>query len=157
MKKLILIALLIVGCDTSTEPAGYVVTSSSIPEGGTVLRNSGLIIQFNSYLPESFFEADTIIKEIIDTDNTYCILDPCSGNSFHTFLFNEFCNKKVMTIDIQPEENAWIDTIEYDGLKYLKEMENHSNIILLLSWVDYDDLSLQLLKTLKKSKKRMVN
>ena len=29
----------------------------------------------------------------------YLIIDPCSGNSFHTFLFKTFCNKEVITID----------------------------------------------------------
>ena len=65
------------------------------------------------------------------------IVDPCSGNSFHTFLFNRYLLMSVITIDIQPEENAWIDTIEGDGLSYIKNMKNHSNKILFLSWIDY--------------------
>ena len=65
------------------------------------------------------------------------IVDPCSGNSFHTFLFNKYLSMPVITIDIQPEENAWIDTIECDGLSYIKNMKNHSNKILFLSWIDY--------------------
>ena len=46
-------------------------------------------------------------------------------------------NYPVITIDIQPEFNAWIDTIEDNGLDYIKKMENHNNKILLLSWIDY--------------------
>ena len=65
------------------------------------------------------------------------IIDPCSGNSFHTFLFNKFLNYHVITIDIQPEYNAWVHTIEDDGLNYIKKMENHNDKILLLSWIDY--------------------
>ena len=42
------------------------------------------------------------------------------GNSFHTFLFHEFCKKDVITIDIQKEKDAWIKTIECDGLDYIK-------------------------------------
>ena len=49
------------------------------------------------------------------------IIDPCSGNSFHTFLFNKFLNYNIITIDIQPENNAWVDTIEHDGLDYIKK------------------------------------
>jgi len=79
------------------------------------------------------------------------LIDPCSGNSFHTFLFSTFCDREVITIDIQPEENSWIETLEADGLSYLKNMNNHSNKILLLSWIDYTgkELSYNLLKSFK--------
>ncbi len=49
---------------------------------------------------------------------------------------------RVITIDIQPEENAWIDTIEDDGLNYILNMENHSDKILFLSWIDYTNYEL---------------
>ena len=65
------------------------------------------------------------------------VVDPCSGNSFHTFLFNKYLMMPVITVDIQPEENAWIDTIEGDGLSYITNMENHADKILFLSWIDY--------------------
>jgi hypothetical protein len=64
------------------------------------------------------------------------VVDPCSGNSFHTFLFNKYLMMPVITVDIQPEENAWIDTIEGDGVSYITNMENHANKILFLSWID---------------------
>jgi hypothetical protein len=87
-----------------------------------------------------------LLNDIYDTIQTYlkdiCIIDPCSGNSFHTFLFNNFLNIPVITIDIQPEENAWIETIEYDGLEYIKNMEEHNKKILLLSWIDYTNYEL---------------
>lgn len=79
-------------------------------------------------------DIDTIINNYISNG---IIIDPCSGNSFHTFLFNKFLNYPVITIDIQPEFNAWIHTIEDNGLDYIKKMENHNNKILLLSWIDY--------------------
>ena len=82
-----------------------------------------------------------LLNDIYETIKGYlknsCIIDPCSGNSFHTFLFNNFFNVPVITIDIQPEENAWIETIEYDGLEYIKNMKEHEKKILLLSWIDY--------------------
>ena len=76
------------------------------------------------------------------------IIDPCCGNSFHTFIFNEFCNKNVITIDIQPEELPWIETIEQDGLEFIKNY-NSSEDCLLLSWVDYDELTYGLLTNFK--------
>lgn len=94
------------------------------------------------------FEINKIICEIVPNG---IIIDPCSGNSFHTFLFKTFCNREVITIDIQPEENAWIKTLEQDGLEYLKNMKIHDNKILILSWIDYTgkELSYNLLKSFK--------
>ena len=94
------------------------------------------------------FEINKIIGEIVPNG---IIIDPCSGNSFHTFLFKTFCNREVITIDIQPEENAWVETIEQDGLEYLKNMKIHDNKILILSWIDYTgkELSYNLLKSFK--------
>jgi hypothetical protein len=79
------------------------------------------------------------IKNVIGKygNSNKTILDPCSGNSFHTFLFNNYLKMNVITIDIQPEENAWIETIEDDGLEFIKKMENHDDKILFLSWIDY--------------------
>ena len=79
-------------------------------------------------------DINTVINKYLPNGT---IIDPCSGNSFHTFLFNKFLNYNIITIDIQPEPNAWVDTIEDDGLDYIKKIENHSNKILLLSWIDY--------------------
>lgn len=92
------------------------------------------------------------INKIIDTYVPNGILvDPCSGNSFHTFLFNQICKREVITIDIQPENNAWIKTITCDGLEYIRKMDNHKNKILLLSWIDFthNELSYNLLKSFK--------
>ena len=87
-----------------------------------------------------------ILTDIYNTIDKYqtniSIIDPCSGNSFHTFLFNNFLNIPVITVDIQPEEDAWIETIEGDGLEYLKNIKDHSNKVLLLSWIDYTKLDL---------------
>ena len=60
MKKLLLIILLIVGCDETRELA---VINSNISEGDTVSISSGLIIKFTLNPSESFFQADEIIKE----------------------------------------------------------------------------------------------
>ena len=101
-----------------------------------------------SVLPkELLFTINDILEELV---GDYTIFDPCSGNSFHTFLFNEFCNKNVITIDIQKENDAWIDTIECDGLEYMKHnISNFNNMVLLLSWIDYDNLTTSLIKNFK--------
>lgn len=70
------------------------------------------------------------------------LIDPCSGNSFHTFLFHQFCQRSVITIDIQPEPNAWIKTISADGLVYLRELDNHQDKVLILSWIDFTQFRL---------------
>ena len=93
------------------------------------------------------FEIDFILNSHI---NNYTLIDLCSGNSFHTFLFNNFCNRNVITVDIQVEECAWIYTIENEALDYLKnKITNFEDKILLLAWTDYDDLSISLLKNFK--------
>ena len=97
---------------------------------------------------ELLIDINTIIEKYVPNG---ILIDPCSGNSFHTFIFNQFTNREVITIDIQPEENAWIETIEADGLEFLEKMENHSNKILLLSWIDFtkNELPYNLLKSFK--------
>ena len=91
------------------------------------------------------------INELLESYiNNYILIDPCSGNSFHTFLFHEFCKKDVITIDIQKEKDAWIKTIECDGLDYIKnDIIDFSDKVLLLSWIDYDELTTNLLKNFK--------
>ena len=93
------------------------------------------------------FEIDTILNSHI---NNYTLIDLCSGNSFHTFLFNNFCKRNVITVDIQIEKNAWIETIENDALYYLKNyVKKFEDKILLLAWTDYDNLTFSLLKNFK--------
>ena len=96
-----------------------------------------------------------LLNDIYDTIKGFItdiiIIDPCSGNSFHTFLFNNFLNLSVITIDIQPEDNSWIETIEGDGLEYMENIKNYKNKVLLLSWIDYTkfDLPYNLLNNFK--------
>ena len=79
------------------------------------------------------------------------IIDPCCGNSFHSYLFTEFCDLKSISIDIQNEPNSWIDIIENDAIEYLKDVDNSKidNYILILSWIDYEELGLKLLDLYK--------
>ena len=93
------------------------------------------------------YEIDTLVSLYVPN---YVLIDPCSGNSFHTFLFHHFCKREVITIDIQSEEEAWIHTIECDGLSYMKNnIETYKDKVLLLAWIDYDNLTVGLLRTYK--------
>lgn len=90
------------------------------------------------------YEIDTIVALYVPN---YVLIDPCSGNSFHTFLFHQFCKRNVITIDIQIEDKAWIDTIECDGLSYMQhKIQTYDDKVLLLAWIDYDDLTVGLLR-----------
>ena len=53
-------------------------------------------------------------------------------------------------MDIQKEKDAWITTIECDGLDYIKNnIIDFSDKVLLLSWIDYDKLTTNLLKNFR--------
>ena len=73
------------------------------------------------------------IYNIIKQDCTR-VLDPCCGNSFHTYLFENFTPLDCLSYDIQDEENSWTKITEQDGLLALKEIKDHkkylSNIIM---------------------------
>lgn len=127
----------------------------------TKVKNQYKFMKINNLIEEYFveifcwtvipkkllFEIDFILNSHI---NNYTLIDLCSGNSFHTFLFNNFCNRNVITVDIQVEECAWIYTIENEALDYLKnKITNFEDKILLLAWTDYDELSINLLKNFK--------
>jgi hypothetical protein len=76
-------------------------------------------------------------------------LDPCAGNGFHTYLFKTYSNLKTISVDIQKEEDAWNDIIECDGVQFLKNYDKHFETVLLLSWIDYEELCLKLLDNFK--------
>ena len=77
------------------------------------------------------------------------LIDPCCGNSFHSFLFQEFCGRPSVAVDIQPEPNPWMETISSEGIKYLNSLESHTDKILLLSWIDYGELAHRLVRNFK--------
>ena len=87
------------------------------------------------------------IEKILKSNNIFKIIDPCCGNGFHTYLLKEFCNFEVISVDIQKEKESWIDIIEEDGRKYIKNMDKNlqKEHALLLSWIDYENLCLDLL------------
>ncbi len=82
------------------------MTSSSISDGETVLINSGLIIQFNSSLPDSFFEADTIIKEI-----EIVVPDTVESNTFPLEIW-EIKDSQSFLLNNEPQ-SFWYDPNNY--------------------------------------------
>ena len=88
------------------------------------------------------------IYEII-TKYATTLLDPCCGNSFHTYLFETFMDMKCISYDIQDELNSWTTITVADGLESFNELSNHNNACLMMSWIDYDELSVKLLEKYK--------
>lgn len=79
------------------------------------------------------------------------IIDPCCGNAFHNYLLNLYLNLDILTIDIQNEENSWTPIKEIDCRKYLNNLKikDYDNSALLLSWIDYESLNIDLLNLYK--------
>ena len=88
------------------------------------------------------------LKTIYDIISKYCryLLDPCCGNSFHSYLFSTFTDMDCFSYDIQDERNSWTDITVKDGLESFSNLSDHHNVCLLMSWIDYDELSVKLLE-----------
>ena len=110
------------------------------------LKNQEEAVFIQEYFVEVFSWTALSYSLLLDMDAllsshvpNYTLVDPCSGNSFHTFLFHHFCGRSVMTVDIQPDEVPWTPTIEADGIAYVQRLSTHQNLVLFLSWVDFTD------------------
>ena len=77
------------------------------------------------------------------------LIDPCCGNGFHTYLFQQFTPISCVSIDIQDEPESWVPITVQNGLQGLKNIEHQESLGLLLSWIDYEQLCLQLLDLFK--------
>ena len=90
-----------------------------------------------------------IIADYLKTFNIKYIIDPCCGNAFHTFLFNEFTGFITTSIDNQKEPNSWLEVIEQDGVEYIKNMNEleHQRGALILSYIKEDKLACELLNS----------
>jgi hypothetical protein len=88
-----------------------------------------------------------LIESEISKLDINLIIDPSCGSAFHGFLFQKFCKFKTINLDLQNETFSWIPIIEGDGRHYLKNLNQdlHCKSALLLSWIDYEDLCLDLL------------
>ena len=114
-------------------------------------------ISENDFLKEYFVELfswSVIPKNILNSISDYInyyklngIIDPCCGNGFHSYLFKNYCDLNTFTVDIQDEPNSWLPITEKDGRVFLSELElkYHSSSALLLSWIDYESLTIDLL------------
>ena len=89
-----------------------------------------------------------ILNELFNNHKITQVLDPCAGNAFHTFLLHTKLGIDVRTVDIQNEKDSWLPIEEMDGLKLLQELSSkeHKRSALLLSWVDYESLTIKLLE-----------
>lgn len=87
------------------------------------------------------------IREYMGNTHTHYLLDPCCGNSFHTFLFDTFTGINTLSCDNQKEPESWMDITEKDGLKFLEDLNDkeHQEGALILSWIEGDDLAIKLL------------
>ena len=89
-----------------------------------------------------------IIQEYLVKYNIHSVIDPCAGNAFHTYLIKNYLHLNVMTIDIQNEPSSWTPILEKEGRLALTELTSpeHLNSALLLSWIDYESLTVDLLE-----------
>ena len=97
-------------------------------------------------LASHFYQFTNIIK--FDKININQVIDPCAGNSFHTYVIQNYLKMNVITVDIQDETYSWTPITEKDGRLALQELsvEEHQNTALLLSWIDYESLTIELLE-----------
>ena len=89
-----------------------------------------------------------IIGNTLKQNNINQVIDPCAGNAFHTFILNSKLGIDVHTVDIQNEPNSWLPITELDGRSLLKNLssQEHNKSALLLSWIDYESLTIELLE-----------
>ena len=92
-----------------------------------------------------------VLNEIIKSNEITGVIDPCCGNAFHTYLFGNVLGLNTFSVDIQDEPHSWKNIIEEDGRLFMKNLslKEHTNNLLLLSWVDYDSLTTELLDLYK--------
>lgn len=93
------------------------------------------------------YELLKIIDQEIKKYNLKLLIDPSCGSAFHGYLFQQFCKLNTVNLDLQNESFSWLPIIQGDGRHYLKllKIEQHYQSVLLLSWIDYQDLCLDFL------------
>ena len=120
--------------------------------------SSPILFDKNNFIKEYFVEIfswSVLSKKVLNDifyiikDECTTIVDPCCGNGFHTYLFENFTSMKTHTFDIQDEINSWNNLIVKNGIEAIEEIEYHDKLGLLLSWIDYDDLCIQLMEKYK--------
>ena len=121
------------------------------------IKESSIELIVKDYFVEIFswsvipFEILDMLNGIIKDNNITGIIDPCCGNAFHSYLFGSVLGLKTHTVDIQDEPNSWMDIKEIDGRLFMKDLDisEHKSSALLLSWIDYESLTIELLELYK--------
>lgn len=126
----------------------YIKDRYGVKDDSILLKEYFVEIFSWSVLPKKVLH---LIDLELNKHNIQVVIDPCCGNAFHTFLFQEYLGKEVITVDIQDEPYSWVPIIEQDGLKCMDELELgvFQKSALLLSWVDYTSLTINLVKKFK--------
>ena len=75
------------------------------------------------------------------------VVDPCCGNGFHAFLFQTFTQLDAVASDIQVEEQGWVSMSALDARTAVQNIPHPAVTALLLSWIDYQDLGMELVRT----------
>jgi len=117
------------------------------------IKNNDIDHLINEYFVEIFswsvFPKDILehLKKHITKHNLSGVIDPCCGNAFHTYLLQTELQLNTYSVDIQDEPFAWTEITEMDGRMFLKNLKpiEHQQNALLLSWVDYESLTIELL------------
>ena len=126
----------------------YIKDRYGVKDDSLLLKEYFVEIFSWSVLPKNILN---LIGNELNKNNINLIIDPCCGNAFHNYLFKEYLGKEVITVDIQDEPHSWIPIIEKEGLKFMEELNNNTfeNSALLLSWIDYTSLTINLVKKYK--------
>ena len=117
------------------------------------IKNNDIDHLLSEYFVEIFswsvFTKDILyhLEKHITSCNLSGVIDPCCGNAFHTYLLQTELHLNTYSVDIQDEPFAWTEITEMDGRTFLKNLNSieHQQNALLLSWVDYESLNIELL------------
>jgi hypothetical protein len=121
------------------------------------IKNKSLEIFLEDYFVE-VFSWSILTKSVLNfiylqikEQGLQGVIDPCCGNGFHTYLFGAIMKLNTYTVDIQDEEDSWTSIVEKEGRQFLKELSQleHENNALILSWIDYESLTIDLLNLYK--------
>lgn len=121
------------------------------------LKNQNLDFILREYFVE-LFSWSVFPKKILEKVVEYVreneitgIIDPCCGNAFHTYLFGNISKLNTFTVDIQDEPCSWNSIQEMEGRAFMRQLlsQEHESNALLLSWIDYESLTMDLLNAYK--------
>jgi len=117
------------------------------------IKNMSIEDMVKNYFVEIFswsvipIEVLNIIGYYLKEEQITKMIDPCCGNAFHSYLFAKMLKLETYTVDIQDEPSSWTDITEKDGIVFMRELGKleFDNSVLLLSWIDYESLAIELL------------